>query len=123
MAAIDPLMRRFFVLHARMQGFFRAWDRADAGSYANASPNIVDVEFLRRLQSGLGDPPMDDEALRERLDANYSLLEAFARTWQAIATERYPALERFVAGTAVHEEGAQLDVTPLRLTMPAVSIN
>ncbi len=26
-ASIDPLMRRFFVLHARMQAFFRAWDR------------------------------------------------------------------------------------------------
>ena len=26
-ASIEPLMRRFFVLHARMQSFFRAWDR------------------------------------------------------------------------------------------------
>ena len=26
MASIDPLMRRFFVLHARMQTFLRAWD-------------------------------------------------------------------------------------------------
>jgi len=123
MASIDPLMRRFFVLHARMQRFFSAWDHADSGSYANGSPNIVDVEFLRRLQGSLGNPPMDDEALRERLDANYSLLKAFARTWQVIATERYPALERFVASPAGHEEDAQLDVTPLRLTMPAVSIN
>ena len=29
MASIDPLMRRFFVLHARMQQFLRAWDDAD----------------------------------------------------------------------------------------------
>ena len=28
-ASIEPLMRRFFVLHARMQQFFRAWDLAD----------------------------------------------------------------------------------------------
>ena len=50
MASIEPLMRRFFVLHARMQQFFRAWYRADAGSvYAAASPNVVDVEFLRRV--------------------------------------------------------------------------
>ena len=28
MATIDPLMKRFFVLHARMQVFFRIWDRA-----------------------------------------------------------------------------------------------
>ena len=25
-ASIEPLMRRFFVMHARMQSFFRAWD-------------------------------------------------------------------------------------------------
>ena len=30
MASIDPLMRRFFVLHARMQQLFAAWGRADA---------------------------------------------------------------------------------------------
>ncbi|MEO5742606.1 MAG: tryptophan 7-halogenase, partial [Vicinamibacterales bacterium] len=29
LASIEPLMRRFFVMHARMQSFFRAWDVAD----------------------------------------------------------------------------------------------
>jgi flavin-dependent dehydrogenase len=114
-ASIDPLMRRFFVLHARMQRLFNAWDRADPGRYADAAVNVLDVDFLSRLQSSLADPPMDpmeDAALRERLDANYALLEAFARTWQAIATERNPALARVVASAA---GDLQLDVGPLRI--------
>ena len=116
-ASIDPLMRRFFVLHARMQRFFQAWDRADAGRYAESAANVLDVDFLCRLQSSLADPPMDpmnDDALRQRLDANYALLEAFARTWQAIAAERDPELAHFVASTA-----GRLDVGALRLTSSA----
>ena len=64
-ASIDTLMRRFFVLHARMQQFFRAWDLADTGVYSHAAMNVVDVEFLRRLQASLGDAIMDDEPLRQ----------------------------------------------------------
>ncbi len=116
MASIDPLMRRFFVLHARMQQFFNAWYRADAGScYRQASPNVVDVEFLRRWQAGLGDELIDDDRLRKRLEDNYATLEAFARTWQALAAERHSGLDRFVAPGAAGEE-APLDLGPLRLT-------
>ena len=97
MASIDPLMRRFFVLHARMQQLFHAWGRADRGTYGDASANVVDVDSLRHLQSSLDDPPMDDEALRERLERNYAWLEAFARTWQAHGGRADPALARFVS--------------------------
>ena len=122
MTSIDPLMRRFSALHARMQQFLRAWDRADAGSvYMLAAPNVVDVEFLRRLQAGLGDPMMDDEALRERLDANFALLERFARTWQSVAAERNPALGASVP-TVSGQSGALLDVGSLRLTPAAVAV-
>ena len=38
MASIEPLLRRFFVLHARMQQLFRAWDLADTRSTRTASP-------------------------------------------------------------------------------------
>jgi flavin-dependent dehydrogenase len=122
MTSIDPLMRRFFLLHARMQQFLRAWDRADAGSvYMVAAANIVDVDFLRRLQAGLGDPMMEDEPLRERLDANFALLERFARTWQSVAAERNPALGW--SGPAVPgQSGALLDVGALRLTPAAVAV-
>ena len=110
-ASIDPLMRRFFVLHARMQQFLKAWYTADgATSYEAAAPNVVDVGFLRHLQASLGDPIMNDEELRRRLDDNYALLEAFARTWQAIATEHHPALARVVPTT-----GDLLDVGNLEL--------
>jgi hypothetical protein len=116
MASIDPLMRRFFVLHARMQQFFKAWYRADAGScYKQASPNVVDVEFLRRWQAGLGDEMIDDDRLRSRLEENYATLEAFARTWQALAAERHGGLDRFVTPGAATEE-APIDLGSLRLT-------
>jgi flavin-dependent dehydrogenase len=116
LASIDPLMRRFFVLHARMQQFFNAWYRADAGScYRQASPNVVDIEFLRRWQAGLGDELIDDDGLRKRLEDNYTTLEAFARTWQALAAERHSGLDRFVAPGVTGEE-APLDLGPLRLT-------
>jgi flavin-dependent dehydrogenase len=119
MASIDGLMRRFFLLHARMQQFLRAWYEADRDTvYAFESPNVVDLECLRVLQSSLGDPIIDDEALRERLNRNFALLEAFARTWQAIALERHPGLRRVVDGGA----GERLGVGCLRLTPVGVPV-
>jgi hypothetical protein len=110
-ASIDALMRRFFVLHARMQQFLKAWYMADVATvYEASAPNVVDVDFLKRLQADLGDRIVDDEALRRKLEDNYALLEAFARTWQSIATERHPGLPRFVATM-----GELLDVGALRL--------
>ena len=121
LASIDPMMRRFFLLHARMQQFLRAWYQADAdagNAYAFESPNVVDVDYLRHLQSSLADPMMEDDPLRRRLEGNFALLEAFARTWQSIALERHPTLRRVVDGDA----GPLLDVGPLRLTPVAVSV-
>jgi flavin-dependent dehydrogenase len=114
-ASIEPLMRRFFVLHARMQQFFKAWYEADRSVNSHAAVSVVNVDFLRRLQAALGDAIVDDRSLRRRLDANFTLLEAFARTWQAIAAEQIPALRRFVP-TPPAGDGALLDVSALRLT-------
>jgi 2-polyprenyl-6-methoxyphenol hydroxylase-like FAD-dependent oxidoreductase len=97
MHSIDLLMRRFFVLHARMQQLFHAWDLADQRHYESASANVVNVEFLRHLQASLAAPAMDDETLRQKLEDNFTLLESFASTWQALASERNPSLQRFVA--------------------------
>ena len=91
MASIDPLLRRFFVLHARMQQLFNAWGRIDHGTYRDARANVLDVARLRHLQNSLDDPPMDDAALRERLDRNFAWLESFARSWQAMAAAADPA--------------------------------
>jgi flavin-dependent dehydrogenase len=111
--AIEPMMRRFFVLHARMQAFFREWDRLDTGArYASSMHNIVDVDYLRRLQASVGDPMMEDAALQERLNDNYALLERFAWTWQAVAAERYPDIARFVS--APRGDETALDVSLLR---------
>jgi hypothetical protein len=118
--SIDPLMRRFFVLHARMQQFFKAWDRADTSVYSHAATSVIHVDFLRRLQAELGDGVIDDEALRRRLTANYALLEKFARTWQAIAVEQAPELARVGPARPSGEEGTMLDVSALRLTMVGV---
>jgi flavin-dependent dehydrogenase len=113
-ASLDALMRRFFVLHARMQAFFRAWDLADdRRAYGNAAVNVVDVGFLRKLQADLGGPFLDDDALRERLTSNFTLLEAFARSWQSAAAAQDPALARFVADSG---SDVLLDIAALRLS-------
>jgi hypothetical protein len=112
-ASIEPLMRRFFVMHARMQTFFRAWDVADQRPYADAGRNVLDADFLKHLMSSLSGPLMDDDSLRARLDENYALLEGFAQSWQAVASEEYPQLGRFVPAKG---ESAALNLTPLRLT-------
>ncbi len=119
-ASIEQLMRRFLVLHARMQRLFNAWDRADSTPYANGAANVMRVDFLRRLQNSLDGPLMNDEDLRARLDTNFALLEAFARTWQGVAAEQYPALARFVStsnqdDSAVEREIASLHLTPARV--------
>jgi flavin-dependent dehydrogenase len=121
MASIDPLLRKFFVLHARMQRLLNAWYRADPGGYEVAAPNIVDVEFLRTLQAALGDAPLDDAALTQRLDANYALLESFAGVWRTMAAERDPALGRFVAARA-DGHAMPLDIAPLRLRTQPVPV-
>ena len=118
-ASIDPLLRRYFLLHARMQQFFKAWDRADAGAqYESASLNIVGVELMRKWQAALGAPLADDETLRARLETNFEHLQALARTWQAIALERHPGLRRVIDD----DGGARIDVSPLRLTPVGVEV-
>jgi hypothetical protein len=97
MDSIEPLMRRFFVLHARLQQLLREWDRLDAGAvYPAGSTSIVDVGWLRRLQASLDDPPMDDDEIRARLTRNLEMLENFAAAWQEHAIRRHPAMTRFV---------------------------
>jgi flavin-dependent dehydrogenase len=109
-ASIEPLMRRFFVLHARMQQLLRAWDLADAGStYPAAAANVVDVEWLRALQASLDEPVMDDEPLRARLAANCERLEGFADAWQAHARGRHPALAQFITTAAGARTVLELD--------------
>jgi hypothetical protein len=112
-------MRRFFVLHARMQSFFRAWDQADQCSYADAGRNVLDLDFLKHLQSSLGGPMMDDDSLRARLEENYALLEAFAQSWQAVAAQEYPELGRFVPARG---ESPTLNLEPARLTPTRVTV-
>jgi flavin-dependent dehydrogenase len=110
MQSIEPLMRRFFVLHARLQQLFNAWDLADQNQYEDAFTNVISVDFLRVLQAGLAAPAMDDEALRRKLEENFALLETFAGTWQALAAACDPTLARFVAANE-----RLLDLSPLVL--------
>jgi flavin-dependent dehydrogenase len=113
LASIDTLLRRFFVLHARMQMFFRAWHLADDRAYAHTAVNVVDVDFLRTLQADLAVPPLNDADLRARLHTNFALLEAFARAWQAVAAADHPSIARFVSPG--HDEHP-LDVSALRVS-------
>jgi flavin-dependent dehydrogenase len=111
MQSIEPLMRRFFVLHARMQQLLHAWDLADQPQYEDAAANVVGVDYLRRLQASLTPEKTGDEPLRRLLDENMALLEAFARSWQALASARNPSLPKFVAD----QDGPLLDISPLVL--------
>jgi hypothetical protein len=98
MVSIELLLRRFFVLHARMQRLFSAWDLVDDGNYEGDAANVVDVGWLRQLQASLGDERIDDEPLRQRLAENLALLEGFARTWEMVALEKHPSLARAFSG-------------------------
>jgi hypothetical protein len=89
-------MRRFFVLHARMQAFFFAWGEKDTNVYGTGFTNVIAVDDLRRLQGELAAPRMDDDTLRAKLETNLALLERFAATLQECAAERHPELRRFV---------------------------
>ncbi|MBK5295752.1 MAG: NAD(P)/FAD-dependent oxidoreductase [Vicinamibacteria bacterium] len=113
LASIEPLMRRFTVLHARMQTCFTAWDVADAAVYSDRYASVLDVEFLRVLQRSLGDGPMDDEALRQRLEDNLALLHRFALTLQSMAAVHGPDLGRFVTA---HGGEQPVDLDPICLT-------
>jgi flavin-dependent dehydrogenase len=109
MASIEPLMRRFFVLHARMQQLFRAWDLADPSQYADGFTNVTFMESLFRLQAALGGPRLEDDQLRRTLDANFLFLERFAQAWQAQAGVTDPVLARFVPPAA----GDLMDISAL----------
>lgn len=116
MTSIEPLMRRFVVLHARMQSLLRAWDVADGSVYADAWANVLSVDFLRTLQAELDTPKLDDEGLRRRLDRNYQTLERFAGAIQALAAKTAPELGRYVAAPDPRElpDISPLTFTPLR---------
>ena len=118
-ASIDPLLRRYFVLHARMQQFFNAWFRADAAAqYEPVGLNILGIDLMRDWQASLAAPLVDDDALRARLEHNFENLQALARTWQGVAVDRHPGLRR-----VVDEDGGPLvDVSPLRLTPAGVPV-
>ena len=50
-----------------------------------------------------------------RLEENFALLETFARTWQAVASEQYPALARFVSAAAAADRSASSTSAALRV--------
>ena len=87
LASIDALMRRFFVLHARMQVFFRAWAESTASIADPGWTSVVAHEELRNLQAALGDDRMQCDDLRARLESNFGWLERFAAAWRRAAVE------------------------------------
>jgi flavin-dependent dehydrogenase len=87
LVSIEPLMRRFFVLHARMQVFFRAWSEASAPILAPGATSVVAHDELRGLQAALGDERMECGELGARLASNLAWLERFAAAWREAAIE------------------------------------
>lgn len=108
----EKLLRRFFVLHVQMQRFFREWDRREAPAppdLRGGTINVIDVDFLRRLQAALGHPLPTEDGLRRQLDDNLALLERFATTLQAMAAGPLP--ER-ASDFALPQEAALLESLP-----------
>ena len=128
--SIDGLMKRFFVLHARMQTFFFAWGETDTSVYGEGFTNVIAVDDLRRLQSELAAPQMADDTLRAKLETNLALLERFAATLQELAAEKHPELGRFVPALKAGAEPFDVSrlivplltperTEPLRIASPA----
>src|SRR5262249_55070355 len=92
LSTAQNLMRRFFVLHVQMQRFFREWDRPEASppDLQGGGLNLIDVDFLARLQAELGYPLDNEDALRRKLDENLALLERFSSALQAMAVGPLP---------------------------------
>ncbi|HEX5473806.1 MAG TPA: FAD-dependent monooxygenase [Vicinamibacterales bacterium] len=110
--SIDGLMRRFFVLHARMQQYLRAWHDGRTQQYAAGTTSPFAVEWLQRLQQELGDAPLDDDALRGRLHGNLALLHRFAAAINQLAAGRdRPGLDRLLPIDGV----APVDIDAFRL--------
>ena len=79
-------MRRFFVLHTRMQQYLRDWHLREPSRLVEGFANVIDVDFLRRLQDTL-DAEHDDASLRRQLDENLALLERFAQVIKSMADQ------------------------------------
>ncbi len=108
MRSIEPLLYRFFLVHARMQRRLRDWSASDAADgYGQRYVNFMEVPWLKRLQMGLDDP-LDAAALTARLTQNLADLERFA-----------DVLLRMAGGGVVERDAGGFDnVGALRL--PAV---
>jgi flavin-dependent dehydrogenase len=78
MRSLEPLLYRFFLVHARMQRRLRDWYEAETSDGAGPGyVNFMDVPWLQQLQRDLAEP-LDDAALTSRLEATVARLETFA---------------------------------------------
>ncbi|HEY7056089.1 MAG TPA: NAD(P)/FAD-dependent oxidoreductase [Vicinamibacterales bacterium] len=117
MASIDDLLRRFFVLHARMQQFLHAWHLSDDRLYGSGFTSVVALDQLRHLQAALAGAREEDETLRDRMAKNLGWLERFAGAIQSLARDgggAAPALERILP-LDERARRAPVDVEPLRV--------
>jgi flavin-dependent dehydrogenase len=110
--SIGGLMRRFFVLHARMQVFFRRWAEGAPPPRDPGHTSVVAHDRLRDLQAELATPPLPDGELRQRLEDNLRWLEGFAAAWRDEAAGKAgPGMARLVpVGDAT-----PVDLGPLRV--------
>lgn len=98
MRSLEPLLYRFFLLHARMQRRLRDWSDNDmADRYGRRYVNFMDVPWLKGLQMSLGDT-LDEAALTARLTQNLASLERFA-----------DVLLRMAAGIALERDASGFD--------------
>ena len=108
MRSIDPLMRRFFVLHARMQQLFNAWDLADQPQYRG--------RIHERRERGLparasGEPGGAADGRRDAAAEARGQLHAARSIRRHVAGPGHPA--RSVAGALCCDERASSRSLPV----------
>jgi len=118
LASIEPLMRRFFVLHARMQVFLRTWSETAPSTCAPGVTSVVAHDELRALQAALGNDRLDCDDLRARLQSNLAWLERFAAAWRNAGVESAGAeIGRLVPVT----DAQPIDLGPLHVARSRVA--
>ncbi len=94
----------FQVLQRKMQEFFRAWDeKTKEETYADANVDLTQIPFIYPLVHMEMDGGFDDDALRQKLRDNVSLLETVGAEMYRAAFNKLPSAPMTDCGMTLEE--------------------
>ncbi len=94
----------FQVVQRKMQDFFRAWDEAtEEEAYADAYVDLTQIPFIYPLVHMEMDGGFDDDALRQKLRDNVSLLETVGAEMHRAAFGTLPGAPMTDSGMTLEE--------------------